>query len=118
MTPPLPSACQSLPRRTLVCGLSALLLACLVALGGCYMPRPAGRVLLQVSANGSYVLAGKPVAAADLQAALQAEQATAPTSLIEIQVSPQAGAGAFQQAVRTARAVHARIAFAEDALPN
>lgn len=64
------------------------------------------------------MMTGKPVVAADLPAALQAEQAVATAPLIEIQVSPQAGVHALQHAVQAARAAPARVAFVDDALSN
>jgi hypothetical protein len=99
-------------------GLGMALAASALLVAGCYMPAPAPHAVLQVPASGSYVLDGVGVLPGDLAGALSARQAQAPSLVLEIHVSPQAGAASVSAAVSAAKQAHVRVAFAGGSSPQ
>jgi biopolymer transport protein ExbD len=90
-------------------------LAASTALSACYVPQPASHARLDVSSSGAFVLNGQALAANQLEGALQARQAQAPSLVVEIKISPESPMTAVRFAVTAVRSAHARVAFAKEA---
>ena len=87
-------------------------------LSGCIVPEPVAHVVLRISASGAYELDGKVFAPDQLAGAVLASEAVAPSMILEIRASPDAGVESVRQAVKAAKSAHARIAFGREPSPT
>lgn len=93
-----------------------LALAVLLAgLMGCYAPSAVVHANIDIAADGSYTLNGKPLPAAELDQALQGLVQTSKLAILDIHASPRAQMGGIQRVTQAAKQAGIRVAFAEEA---
>lgn len=107
-TMPVPSTRMRMARAGVAGTLSCALI-------GCYVPAPVEHVVLTVLASGAFELAGQPMAADRLQAAISTRQAAAPKLVVEIRVAPEVPMLRVHEAVKLIESAHARVSFAGNA---
>lgn len=84
-----------------------------VLLAGCYMPAPKSHARLQVEPDGGFAFNGRPLADAELAAALAAARGPAAGDLV-VTIVPASGSpvARVKAAVAAVEQAHARVAFA------
>lgn len=83
-----------------------------LGLAGCYQPPSTRHANLVLSASGVLSFQGRPVQAADLQAAVAAARAASGPLRVVISASPQAPVAAVEAAVHAITGARAQVAFA------
>jgi hypothetical protein len=83
-------------------------------MGGCHLPPPVARVVLKIPASGEPVLDGRPVAAAQLQAALEAKKQVGADLEVEVRASPAADIKLIRAAIESTKLAHVRASFARE----
>lgn len=81
-----------------------------VVLSGC-MPQAGVHEVLQISADGQFLLEGKAVPKPQLLSTLAQEQGRVQTLQVELRLSPRADMEAVQFAVHAIQSAHAGLAF-------
>ena len=95
-----------------------LVMSLVLPIAACYVPAPVTHAVLRVAADGAYTLDGKPIASAELAAAISATHAAASDLVVEIHASPSASTASLNLAKQAIKLARGRVAFArEDAAP-